>query len=166
MGLRHVYLHHFLAALAVVHFVCLVRYFPSTNIVDRAVNCYTSPFFFISPLVLCFFNLEFQNLPSDPSVLFLGSFLLSIFSITLFFSSFYSLFCFLLLFIHFIFRFPLLFSFEICYPFFFLFLLLYSVCFYSICTLSISLHLFRSLYLILCYLFCCCFCFLYVSSFW
>ena len=70
----------------------------------------------------------------------------------LFYSSFSSLFCFLPLFIHFIFGSPLLFSFQICYPFFSLFLLLCSVCFslmlyyYSICSLSISLHLFRSLY--------------------
>ena len=98
---------------------------------------------------------------------------LHLFHPTLFYSSFYSLFCFLPLFIHFIFWSPLWFSFQICYPFFSLFLLLCSVCFslmlyyYSICSLSISLHLFRSLYLILlCYLFCSCFCFLYTSSFW
>ena len=91
---------------------------------------------------------------------------------THFYSSFYFLFCFLPLFIQFIFLSPL-FSFQICYPFFSLFLLLCSVCFslmlcsYSICSLSISLHPFRYLYLILlCYLFCSCFCFLYTSSFW
>ena len=98
---------------------------------------------------------------------------LYLFHPTLFYSSFYSLFCFLPLFIRFIFWSPLLFSFQICYPFFSLFLLLCSVCFslmlysYSICSLSISLHPFRSLYLILlCYLFYSCFCFLYISSFW
>ena len=66
---------------------------------------------------------------------------------------------------------PLLFSFQICYPFFFslsLFLLLYSVCFSlmfyhcSICSLSVKVP-----YLILlCYLFCSCFCFPYTPSFW
>ena len=94
------------------------------------------------------------------------------FAVVLAYSSFYSLFCFLPLFIHFIFWSPLLFSFQICYPFFSLFLLIFFVCFslmlyyYSICSLSSSLHLFRSLYLILlCYLFCSSFCFLYTSSF-
>ena len=57
-----------LAVLAVLH-LCLLRYFPSKNLVDRADNCYTS-LFFISPLFLCLFNLEFQNLLlSVPSVL-------------------------------------------------------------------------------------------------
>ena len=124
--------------------------------------------FFISPLFIYFFNLEFQSLlsPVTFSALYL-------FHSILVYSSFYSLFCFLLLFIHFIFWSPLLFSFQICYPFFSLFLLLDSVCFplalyyYSICSLSISLHLFRSPYLILlCYHFCSCFNFLYTSFFW
>ena len=130
--------------------------------------------FFISPLFLSLFNLEFQNLLSSlPSVLSCVLFCSLSFISYSFLLFFYSLFCFLPLFIHFIFWSPLLFSFQICYPFFSLFLLLCSVCFslmlyyYSICSLSISLHLFRSLYLILlCYLFCSCFCFLYTSSFW
>ena len=75
--------------------------------------------FFISPLFLCLFNLEFQNLllsvPSVPSCYFPPLYL---FHPTLFYSSFYSLFCFLPLFIRFIFWSPLLFSFHICYPFF------------------------------------------------
>ena len=130
--------------------------------------------FFISPLFQCLFNLEFQNLLlSVASVLCCVHFSSPFFlSCTLFYSSFYSMFCFLPLFIHFIFWSPLLFSFQICYPFFSLFLLLCSVCFslmlcsYSICSLSISLHHFRYLCLILlCYLFCSCFCFLYTSSF-
>ena len=130
--------------------------------------------FFILPLFLCLFSLEFQNLLlSVPSVFSCVLFsALYLFHPTLFYSSFYSLFCFLPLFIHFIFWSPL-FSFQICYPFFSLFLLLCSVCFslmlyyYSICSLSISLHFFRSLYLILlCHLFWSCFCFLYTSSFW
>ena len=57
------------AVLAVFH-LCLLRlYFPSTNLVDRAVNCYICHSIFISPLFLCFFNLEFQNLSSVPSAL-------------------------------------------------------------------------------------------------
>ena len=74
--------------------------------------------FFISPLFLCLFNLEFQNLLlSVPSVLSC-SFLLCIFSILLF-STLLSISCSVFsLFIHFIFWSPL-FSFQICYPFFF-----------------------------------------------
>ena len=49
---------------------------------------------------------------------------LYLFHPTLFYSSFYSLFCFLPLFVYFIFWSSLLFSFQICYSFFFLFLLL------------------------------------------
>ena len=121
------------------------------------------------------FSMFIQSRISKPVVIcsFLFFSPLYLFHPTLFYSSFYSLFCFLPLFIHFIFWSPLWFSFQICYPFFSLFLLLCSVCFslmlcsYSICSLSISLHPFRYLYLILlCYLFCSCFCFLYTSSFW
>ena len=66
----------------------------------------------------------------------------------------------------------LLFSFKICYPFYSLFLLLYSVCLFvmflcSTCSLSVIIHLFRALYLIFFrYLFRSCFYFLYNSSFW
>ena len=105
--------------------------------------------FFISPLFLCLFNLEFQNLLlSVPSVLscvlFCSlsfpsySFLLFFLFPVLFSPSVYSLY----------FQNSVLFSFQICCPFFSLFLLLCSVCFslmlysYSICSLSsISLHL-------------------------
>ena len=105
--------------------------------------------FFISPLFICLFNLEFQNVVICSFCSFLCSFLLSIFfpsySYLLFFlfpvlfsPSVYSLY----------FQNSVLFSFQICCPFFSLFLLLCSVCFslmlysYSICSLSsISLHL-------------------------
>ena len=83
--------------------------------------------FFISPLFLCLFNLEFQNLLlSVPSCYFPPLYL---FHPTLFYSSFYSLFCFLPLFIRFIFWSPLLFSFQICYPFF-------SLSYYSVLSAS------------------------------
>ena len=143
--------------------------FPSTNLVDRADNCYTSLYF----LFLLFFYVYSILFFSSPLFLCLFFSALYLFHPTLFYSSFYSLFCCLPLFIHFNFWSPLFFSFQICYPFFSLFLLLCSVgsslmlSYYSICSFSISLHLFRSLYLIfLCYLFCSCFCFLYTSSFW
>ena len=35
------------AILAILH-LCLLRYFPSTNLVDRADNCYTSLYFYFS----------------------------------------------------------------------------------------------------------------------
>ena len=54
---------------------------------------------------------------------------LHLFDPTLFYSSFYSLFYFLPLFIHFIFWSPLLFSFQICYPFF-------SLSYYSVLSAS------------------------------
>ena len=148
--------------------------FPQQNLVDRADNCYRSLYFLF---LLFFYVYSIWNFKifCYQFVVFFPVFLsaLYIFHPTLAFSSFYSLFCFLPLFIHFIVWSPLLFPFQICYSFFSLFLLICSVCFslllyyYSICSLSISLHLFRSLYLILlCYLFCSCFCFLYTSSFW
>ena len=88
--------------------------------------------FFISPLFLCLFNLEFQNLLLS---------VLSVLSCVLFCFSFYSLFCFLPLFIHFIFWSPLLFSFQICYLFFSLFLLLCSVS-SLLCSITIQSVLF------------------------
>ena len=141
-----------------------------TTAIRHSIFCFSSFF-------LCLFNLEFQYLllcvPSVLSCVLFCSLSLSLFHPTFFYSSFYSLFFFLPLFIHFIFWSPLLFSFQDFYHFFSLFLLLCAVCFslmlyyYSICSLSISLHLFRSLYLLLlCYLFCSCFCFLYTSPFW
>ena len=36
-----------IAILAILH-LCLLRYFPSTNLVDRADNCYTSLYFYFS----------------------------------------------------------------------------------------------------------------------
>ena len=124
-----------LFSLFLVFHLCL----PSTNLADCVGNCYTS-LFFLSPLFLCFFNLEISDLLlSVPSV----------FSWILFcslscpsFSSFYYLFSSPPLFIHYIFWSPFLFSFQICYPFFSLYPLLDSVCFslmfyyYSICSIS------------------------------
>ena len=84
------------------------------------------------------------------SFCFLCSFLLTFYLFhpsILFYSSFCSLLCFLLLFIHFIFKSPL-FSFQICYPFFSVSVLFYSVSFSlmlyysSICSPSIRLVLF------------------------
>ena len=76
-----------LFSLFLVFHLCL----PSTNLADCVGNCYTS-LFFLSPLFLCFFNLEISDLLlSVPSV----------FSLILFcslscpsFSSFYYLFSF------------------------------------------------------------------------
>ena len=157
-------------ALLVVLHLCLLRYFPSTNLVDHADNCYTSLYFYFSSFSMFIQSriLKLVVICSCCSFLFL----LSTFFILLF-STLLSISCSVFsLFIHFIFWSPL-FSFQICYPFFSLFVLLCSVCFslmlysHSICSLSISLHLFRSLYLIILrYLFCSCFCFLYTSSFW
>ena len=39
--------HMAFAILAILH-LCLLRYFPSTNLVDRADNCYTSLYFYFS----------------------------------------------------------------------------------------------------------------------
>ena len=131
-------------------------------------------------MLLNFFSSVFLQSSISKSVVicsfcsFLCSFLLSIFSILLFFSTRLSIPCsvFSLCFFTLLLIPPLLFSFQICYPFFSLFLLLYSVCFslmlyyYSICCLSISLHLFSSLYLILlCYHFCSRFSFLHIYTF-
>ena len=66
---------------------------------------------------------------------------LSFLSCVLFCSSFFSLFCFLPLFIHFIFWSLLLFFFQICYPFFSLFLLLCSVS-SLLCSITIQSVLF------------------------
>ena len=72
-----------LAVLVVLHF-CLLRYFPSTNLVDRVDNCYTS----LNFLFLHFF-IFIQSRISKSVVIssfcsFLCSFLLSIFFILLF----------------------------------------------------------------------------------
>ena len=141
------YVLYKLAILAILH-LCLLRYFSSTNLVDRAE---TLLYFYFSSFSMFIQSSRISKLVvicSCCSFLFLPIYL---FHSTLLYSSFYSLFCFLPLFIHFIFWSPLWFSFQICYPFFSLFLLLCSVCFslmlysYSICSLSISLHPFRSL---------------------
>ena len=90
-----------LAVFVVLHF-SLLRYFPSTNLVDRVDNCYTSLYFSFSTF-LYLFNLEFQNLLlSLPSVLSYVLFYSPSFSSYSFYSSFYSLLCFLPPFIHFI----------------------------------------------------------------
>ena len=93
----------------------------------------------------------------------------TVLSILLFFSTLLSIPCFV-----FSLRLFTLFSFQICYPFFPIFLhLLLPLMFYyySICSLSVSLRVFRSFYLLLlCYLFCSWFCYpvsLYsLSFFW
>ena len=122
--------------------VSLLRYFPSTNLVDRADNCYTSLYFYFSSFSMFIRSriLKLVVICSCCSFLFFPP--IYLFHPTLFYSSFYSLFCFLPLFIQFIFWSPLWFSFQICYPFFCLFLLLCPVCFsltmlcsYSICSL-------------------------------
>ena len=181
---NYIYLH-----IATIHFFSsyhtllrFLRFFtcvswhilPSTKLVDCADINYTSFSFFLlffyisllwnleicSYLFLLFYLVFFSTLcPAHPFILF--------------YSSFCFLFCSLPLFINFIFWFILLFSFQICYPFFSILLLLYSVCFsllfyyYSICSVSVILHLFRALYLTrLCYVFCSCFCLFYTPSFW
>ena len=72
-----------LAVLAIRH-LCLLRYFSSTNLDDRADNCYTSLFFYFSS-----FSMFIQSRISKSVVIcsfcsFLCSFLLSILSILLF----------------------------------------------------------------------------------
>ena len=119
------------AVLGVPH-LYLLRYSPQYKSCWSCTdNCYTTSISFFSPLFLYFFILEFRNLLlSVPSVL--NCFLfwsLSCPSFILFYSSFYSLLCLLPLYNHCIFSPPLLFSFQICYPFLSLFLLLYTVCF-------------------------------------
>ena len=142
---------------------------PSANLIDCADNGYMSVRFFLSPLFLYFFILEFKNL--FLSVLFCVLFC------SLSCSSFYSFllfFLFLSLSVHsFYFLILLIVFFSNLLFFFFLFILLYSACFslmfyyYSIYSISVILHLFRTLCLILlCYLFCSCSSFIYTPSFW
>ena len=91
-----------IAILAILH-LCLLRYFPSTNLVDRADNCYTSLYFYFSSFSM-FIQSRISKLVvicSCCSFLFFPP--IYLFHPTLFYSSFYSLFCFLPLFIHFIF---------------------------------------------------------------
>ena len=83
-----------LAILAILH-LCLLRYFPSTNLVDRADNCYTSLYFYFSS-----FSMFIQSRISKSVVIcsccsFLFFSPIYLFHPTLFYSSFYSLFCFL-----------------------------------------------------------------------
>ena len=87
------------AILAILH-LCLLRYFPSTNLIDRADNCYTSLYFYFSS-----FSVFIQSRISKSVVIcsccsFLFFPPIYLFHPTLFYSSFYSLFCFLPLFIH------------------------------------------------------------------
>ena len=60
---------HFFAVLAVLH-LCLLRYFPSTNLVDCADNCYTSLFFYFSS-----FSMFFQSRISKSVICSFSSFL-------------------------------------------------------------------------------------------
>ena len=92
----------FFAILAILH-LRLLRYFPSTKLVDPADNCYTSLYFYFSSFSM-FIRSRISKLVvicSCCSFLFFP--LIYLFHPTLFYSSFYSLFCFLPLFIHFIF---------------------------------------------------------------
>ena len=107
-----------------------------------------SPFFYFSSL----WNLKIWF--NQSLVFYCFLFLLSILFIHLLFSTLLSVPCSVAFF-------------QTCYPFFSLFLLCCYLCFslmlyyYSLCSLSVILHLFWALYLILiCYLFCSCFCFL------
>ena len=82
------------AILAILH-LCLLRYFPSTNLVDRADNCYTSLYFYFSS-----FSVFIQSRISKLVVICSCCFFLFfppiyLFHSTVFYSSFYSLFCFL-----------------------------------------------------------------------
>ena len=152
---QHVIVQSFLVALAVLH-LCLLRYSPQhKSCWSCRLQLYVTQIF-LFPLFPYFFILEFRNLflsiPSVLSCVLFCSLSCPSYSFLLFF-----LFPVLFvhsLFIHFIFWSPLLFSFQICYPFSF-FLLLYSGCFSlmlyycSICSLSV-----RALYLLLP---CCCF---------
>ena len=121
---------NFVAVLAVLH-LFLLKYFPSTNLFDwitTAIPHSDSIFYFSS------FSMFIQSRISKSVVIcsfcsFLLFSPLYLFHPTLFYSSFYSLFCFLPLFIHFIFWSPLLFSFQICYPFF-------SLSYYSVLSAS------------------------------
>ena len=65
--------------LAILH-LCLLRYFPSTNLVDRADNCYTSLYFYFSSFSM-FIRSRISKLVVICSCC---SFLLSIFFILLF----------------------------------------------------------------------------------
>ena len=155
---------NFVAVLAVLH-LFLLKYFPSTNLFDwmtTAIPHSDSIFYFSS------FSMFIQSRISKSVVIcsfcsFLCSFLLFFLFPVLFSPSVYSFYFLISLIVFFSDLLSFLFSFPI--TLFCLFsLMLY---YYSICSLSISLHLFRSLYLILlCHLFCSCFCFLYTSSFW
>ena len=87
------------AILAILH-LCLLRYFPSANLVDRADNCYMSLCFYFSS-----FSMFIQSrISKSVAICSCCSFLffppVYLVHPTLFYSSFYSLFCFLPLFIH------------------------------------------------------------------
>ena len=121
--------------------------FPQHNLLIVQTTGYTTSFYFLFLLFFCLFNLEFQNLLlSAPSVLSCVLFC-AILSILLF-STLLSIPCsvFSLCLFTLFSDLPYCSLFQICYPFFSLFQLLCSVCFslilyyYSICSLSISLH--------------------------
>ena len=67
-----------LAILAILH-LCLLRYFPSTNLVHRADNCYTSLYFYFSS-----FSMFIQSRFSKLVICSCCSFLLSVFFILIF----------------------------------------------------------------------------------
>ena len=112
--------HHPLAVLVVLH-LCILRYSPQhKSCWSCRLQLYVTQIF-LSPFFLYFFILKFRNLfLSVPPVLS------CVFFCSLSPPPFYSFLLFFLLrvlsssslFIHFVFWFPLLFSFQICYPFF------------------------------------------------
>ena len=97
----HVLINTFFFVLVVLDF-CLLRYFPSRNLVDPADNCYTSLYFLF---LLFFYVYSIQNFKICCYLFLLFSPVfysaLCPFHPILFDCSFYSLFCFLPLFIHF-----------------------------------------------------------------
>ena len=89
---RVVELNNVLAVLAVLH-LCLLRYFPSTNLVDCADNCDTSlNFFFLLFSMFCQSRI-WKSVVICSFCSFLYYFLLSILSILLFFSTLLSIPC-------------------------------------------------------------------------
>ena len=152
--------------LAVLH-LCLLRHSPQhKSCWSCRLQLYATQIFSLFFYISLFWNLESILIYSFCS--FLCSFLLSILSILLFFSTLLSapcsVFSLSIYSLYFLNSLIVFFSNLLSFIFLSLFLLLYSVCFslifyyYSICSLSLrALHP---------YLFCSCFCFLYTPFFW
>ena len=147
--------------------------FPQHNLLivqTTAILCHS--IFFISPLFLFIQSRISKSVVICPFCSFLCSFVLSFLSILLF-STLLSIPCsvFSLCLFTLFSDLPYCSFFQICYPFFSLPITLLSAS--PLCSITIQsvlfllVFIFRSLYLILlCYLFCSCFSFLYTSSFW